>query len=830
MKAINTVWITKIICLLLLLPFCALHAQVGPERLLLDAEKTQNLESVKISGDAKYSIARLTYGHNRDTLLVFDNAKRLTPLGFRTKVGESYFIGSDAILLPGKGKAELWDLKNNSSIHFDHTARVKDMKGGNLFVIHYDSIKSGRLILYDHNGKSLQQLEGVQSFFVLSGGKVAALTTGNNELYMISTTGKRKVYSSGHTIENVETGYSDDELLIWERAKGNNFQEIICLQGNGSKVFRLADILSVPFHNGFLEKVTTTKGYFLRISSQPPPDEGIVDIWYGNDTGLQNKYLSPGEEQAYLWYPEEKKVQKISNQNFGKEINLGNIKQALGFNPDQLQDYTTVFPSVELSVINMANDTSRVLDTFNTEVYVSKDGKFVLSYKNDKWCLYDLSNNSKLRFGSKELLKPFFTLDSKGIIFEGENGLWLFNTTNDKLTKVLVTPGYTATIMNATSKALANHGIYQNAVDKGQPLLIKLFDPEKAITYFIKWYKGKSTVLVPPSRHLFSEMHYDPEINRLIYIEEDYNLPPRLVAWGNKLYENVLFQTNKGDTSLTRIGQEIISYPDGQGNPIQGVLFYPVNFKQSGAFPMVVHIYENQRHRKNRYLNLSYNNVIGFNPRVFLENGYFVFFPDIAYGSSGSGVAALQCVTSALDALKGKEYIDQRKVGLIGHSFGGYETNFIATQSDRFAAYISGAGNSDIVNTYHNFNNNFLSPSFWRFESFQYRMHKPFSADKQLYYNNNPLYNADNVNAPVLLWTGLKDENIKWEESRTFYNALRRNQKKVVALFYRGEDHSLQGSTAQQDLSLRILNWFDYFLKGYQDTMWIEKEMEKGAE
>jgi dipeptidyl aminopeptidase/acylaminoacyl peptidase len=828
MKATNSILVHKLLCSLLLFTFYTLTGQIIPERLIQNAEKSQNLESVKVSGNAHYSMVRLTHAHNRDTLLVFNNVDGVT-MGFRTKVGESYFIGSDAILLPGKGKTELWNLKNKSSILFDHTQKVKDMKGGNLFVIHYDAIKSDRLILYDQNGKPLQQLDGVQSFFVLSSSEVAAVTTRNHELYILSTSGKRKVYSTGHTIENVEKGYSDDELLIWERAAGSAFQEILCLQDNGSKVFRLADILSVPFNNGFLEKVNTPNGYFLRISSQPSHNEGIVDIWYGNDTRLQDKYLSPGDEQVYLWYPEERKVQRISNQNFRKQINLGNVKQVLAFNPDQLQDYTTVFPAVELNVIDVDTGASRILDTFPSEIYVSNNGKFVLSYKNDKWWLYGIDNSASC-FGSKELLKPFFTKDGKGIIFEGENGLWFFNIAKGKLTTLLSTPGYKATIVNGTSKAVANHGMYQNSVDNGGPLLIRLFDSEKAVTSFIKWYKGKETVVVPPSAHLCSEMHYDLEINRLIYLEQDYNLPPRLVTKGNVIPEHVLFQSNKNDTSLARIRQEIISYPDGQGNLIQGVLFYPVNFKEAGAFPMVVHIYENQRHRKNQYLNLSYNDGIGFNPRVFLENGYFVFFPDIAYGNSGSGLSALQCVTNALDVLRNEEYIDQRKVGLIGHSFGGYETNFIATQSDRFAAYVSGAGNSDIVNTYHTFNTNFLSPSFWRFESFQYRMYKPFSEDKELYFKNNPLYNADKVNAPVLLWTGLKDENIKWEESRTFYNALRRNDKKVVALFYRGEDHSLQGSAAQQDLSIRILNWFDYFLKGQKNIAWISKEMEKGAE
>ena len=104
-----------------------------------------------------------------------------------------------------------------------------------------------------------------------------------------------------------------------------------------------------------------------------------------------------------------------------------------------------------------------------------------------------------------------------------------------------------------------------------------------------------------------------------------------------------------------------------------------------------------------------------------------------------------------------------------------------------------------------------------------YKFGKPFSADKSLYFKNNPGYHAEKVNAPVLLWSGLEDKNVTSDHSMAFYNALRRNRKVVVALFYKGEGHNLQNEQAQFDLTGRIMDWFDYFLKGNAECEWISK-------
>lgn len=92
---------------------------------------------------------------------------------------------------------------------------------------------------------------------------------------------------------------------------------------------------------------------------------------------------------------------------------------------------------------------------------------------------------------------------------------------------------------------------------------------------------------------------------------------------------------------------------------------------------------------------------------------------------------------------------------------------------------------------------------------------------------NNPIYYVEQVNAPVLLWSGLNDQNVTSDHTMAFYNALRRNKKDVIALYYNDQGHSLQELQSQFDLTSRILDWFDYFLKENTKIEWISDGIRK---
>jgi len=808
-------------------------AQQRYEKLWERAADVQGLESVSLSSGGQWAMARLPYEDNGDTLLVFNTSSRIPLLGKRVTSGECLFIGTNALLVPFRGKAELWNLKSNTSIHYEDVMKTAALDGQK-FIIHFGAARNNALVLFDAKGKALYQVDKASRFQLLPGGRIGVITDnpGNgNGVVVFNAKGQTQSYIPELPVDYLDSDASGTGLLLFMRNESTGLQEITYFELATQQAYALKDVLPLKFQHGLSEPLPQAGSYFLRLTEPLEKQDALLDIWYGIDPDLPGKYFRQGRETAYIWEPAKKKIVPVGSA-FPKNVSLGNGRYFLGFDPSALQDYTQILPDILMSLYDHATGQTAVLDTLARQPYVSANGNYILSGKNGLWKLYDLENNNKHSFVAKQLDRGFFTDDGKGIVFEGHDAVWYFDIRRKELKKLVHAPGCNTTLVNGVSTPLPGFPFLQIAnVDFGKHLLISTFDPSRSVTAYLRWYNNTTEVVLPHTSNHITSVFRDRQTESFCYISENYNLPPRLVYKESTKGEKVLFATNIEDTDVAGIRQEIISYRNVDSGPLQGILFYPVNYSEGKQYPMVVHIYEQQRKFKNAYLSLSRLNPLGHNTRALLEMGYFVYYPDIEYGAKGPGVSALECVTNALDALKGIKAIDQQRIGLIGQSFGGYETNFIATHCDRFAAYISGTAPCDIVNTYHSFNTNIQSPDFWRFETGQFRMHQPFSVNKELYYSNNPLYDAEKVTAPMLLWTGDKDENVRWEDTRTFYDALRRNHKEVIALFYRNEGHSISSNEAMTDLSIRVIDWFEYFLKDNKDIPWISTEIKtkKGA-
>ena len=242
---------------------------------------------------------------------------------------------------------------------------------------------------------------------------------------------------------------------------------------------------------------------------------------------------------------------------------------------------------------------------------------------------------------------------------------------------------------------------------------------------------------------------------------------------------------------------------------------------------MVVHIYDVMSDELHQYVNPSFLNREGFNVTNYTLNGYFVLMPDIIYQMGNPGSSAVDCVTAGVNAVTGKGLVDKDKIGLYGHSFGGYETNFIISQTNIFKAAVSGAGISDIISLYFNISRNgYFQSDMWRFENQQFRIGKSLYDDKEVYVNNSPIMHAENVRTPLLLWTGKNDRIVPWNQSITYYLALRKLEVPTQMLVYPDEDHSLENPENQKNLSQRMMEWFDYWLKGEAEFKAVSKETE----
>lgn len=785
---------------------------------------------------------------HRDSIFFFDLKKGGTKKMASVRRGGTWIalVGNNNLLLNNNGQAELIDLEKQTHRYYEGVWQARVAGEKKHFVLHYGEEKNRRLELRSSDGELLNTIENVVRFYIAESGNIYAITENEVDSYGISRlkgSKHEKIYAGPRKIISLEIDSNETGCMIFAQYPENNIQAVIYLDFKENMAYPLDEVLSIPFQRGATEIIGEGSLYFLKLQIPEEKDtSSLVDIWYGNDNRLQEKFSQPVREVCYAWEPKKKSVQRIGTDRLKRNAHISSERYFLSFDPYLLQDYSREQPLLQMQVYDREQDRYSVMDTILPALYLSRNGEYALSSKDQIWHLYHIPSGSKKaiysakdsresRFKFREFASPWFTDDGNAILFEGDGGLWMYDLKTGGVTQTVFFEGYQTTIVNGRREGSStlNISLSKREVDMKAPLVIKLYDRKENITSYVIWHKGDITpVIAPTSRHIESFIYNKP-YSHFSYTEEDYNMPPRLVYKKIGEDERTLYDSGEEDKLVFSLRQEIISYTNSDGIPLNGILYYPLEYNPSGKYPMVVHIYERQRHLANRYPYPSYYDGLGFNIRLLLEKGYFVYLPDILIlGKKGPGLDALDCVNNALTALDDNPLIDKDKIGLIGHSFGGYGVNFIAANSDRFAAYVSGCGHSDIIWAYHAFNYNFLFPDQVRIIANQYKMGTPFSYDKVLYHNNNPLYRAENVNVPVLLWAGTEDQNVTADHSMAFYNALRIDKKSVIALFYGGEGHSLQDKEAQFDLTSRILDWFDYHLYGETGIEWIEKGMKKG--
>ena len=147
---------------------------------------------------------------------------------------------------------------------------------------------------------------------------------------------------------------------------------------------------------------------------------------------------------------------------------------------------------------------------------------------------------------------------------------------------------------------------------------------------------------------------------------------------------------------------------------------------------------------------------------------------------------------------------DPARVGVVGHSWGGFDAAYLATHSNVFAAAVAGAAITNLVSNYGNHHWSSGIAETDHIETGQQRMEVPIYEDLQAYIRNSAVFNVHNMKTPLLLEVGDNDGTVHWHQGVELYNIARRAKKDVVMLAYGGEDHGLRRKANQIDYQKRI--------------------------
>ncbi|TXI89765.1 MAG: S9 family peptidase [Burkholderiaceae bacterium] len=268
-------------------------------------------------------------------------------------------------------------------------------------------------------------------------------------------------------------------------------------------------------------------------------------------------------------------------------------------------------------------------------------------------------------------------------------------------------------------------------------------------------------------------------------------------------------------------GARLIDYVGTDGKKLQAALFLPANYQAGKAYPTVVYIYEKLSQGLHSYVApaLSGN---GFNRSLYTSNGYAVLMPDISYRLNDPGMSAKESVLPALQAAIATGVVDAKRVGLQGHSWGGYQTSFLITQTNAFKAAVAGAALTNMISMYSLVYKNSGGTNQAIFESSQGRFLGTYNDNWEAYVRNSPVFFAKNVSTPLLMLQNDADGAVDYTQGVEYFNTLRRAGKDVIMLEYPGENHGLAKKPNQKDYMQRMKEFFDYHLKDIKAPEWVQ--------
>jgi dipeptidyl aminopeptidase/acylaminoacyl peptidase len=266
---------------------------------------------------------------------------------------------------------------------------------------------------------------------------------------------------------------------------------------------------------------------------------------------------------------------------------------------------------------------------------------------------------------------------------------------------------------------------------------------------------------------------------------------------------------------------ELIKYRTDDGVELQAAMYKPENFNPQKKYPLMIYLYERLSQNVHTFVRPAPGHSI--NLAYYVSNGYIVLTPDIIYTTGHPGQSALKCVLPAIEAVVAKGFVNRNAIGIQGHSWGGYETAYLLTQTNIFHAAEAGAPVVDMISAYNGIRWGTGLPRQFQYEKTQSRIGGTLWEDPLRFIENSPVFQIDRIKTPVLILQNDADDAVPWYQGIEFFLSMRRLGKEAYMFNYNGEPHHLLRRPNQKDYTVRMQEFFDYLLKDGPKPAWMEK-------
>jgi dipeptidyl aminopeptidase/acylaminoacyl peptidase len=359
-------------------------------------------------------------------------------------------------------------------------------------------------------------------------------------------------------------------------------------------------------------------------------------------------------------------------------------------------------------------------------------------------------------------------------------------------------------------------------IDPTKPLLLKAENEETRDSGF---YRTRIDSAEPPQKLMFAVNSFSSPVmakdkDVMVFTESRFDEYPDLRIADTDFKEVMkVSDANPQRAKLLWGTAELVRYRNVDGVPLKAALYKPENFDPKKKYPMLVYLYEKLSQNVNQFVDPKPGHSI--NISYYVSNGYLVLTPDIVYTVGHPGQSALKCVLAAVDAVVDRGYVDEKAIGIQGHSWGGYQIAYMITQTGRFRAAAAGAPVSNMISAYNGIRWGSGLPRQFQYEHSQSRIGGTIWEYPLRYVENSPIFAADRVETPLLMLHNDNDDAVPWYQGIEYFLALRRLGKEVYMFSYNGEPHGLRRRADQKDYTVRLQQFFDHFLKGAPPPDWM---------
>jgi len=358
-------------------------------------------------------------------------------------------------------------------------------------------------------------------------------------------------------------------------------------------------------------------------------------------------------------------------------------------------------------------------------------------------------------------------------------------------------------------------------IDPTQPILLSAFNEITKQSGFMRDRLGvtaapESLLMEDASWRLLGKARRSAE---LLLTRSTYHDFPNLRVGTSVAQTAVISDVNPQQKAVSWGTNELVQWQSMDGRTLQGILFKPEGFDPAQKYPMVTYFYESLSDGLHSYVAPGGRNTI--NPTVYTSLGYLVFFPDIAYQDGYPGQSALKSIVPGIQSLIARGFVDPKRIGTAGQSWGGYQTAYMISQTNLFAAAFAGAPVANMTSAYGGIRWESGLARAFQYEKSQSRIGGSMWQYPMRFIENSPLFYTDRIQTPVLIMSNDADGAVPWYQGIEWFVALKRFGKEAYLLNYNNDGHNPRKRANQKDVDRRMQEFFGHHLKGEPTPDWM---------